>query len=307
VELKSIFARAVATAQPLVAARQHQLSVSELPGHTMLLADPARLEQVLANLLNNAAKYTEPGGRIWLSAQRENDHVLLRVRDTGIGIPPKLLPRVFDLFTQGDRSLDRSQGGLGIGLTLVRSLVEMHGGTVEVHSEGIKRGSEFVVRLPVEAEVLPEAKAPSPKEIAEPQPARAPQPAAGDSSASRRVLVVDDNVDLVMTTTLLLRKMGHEVYSAHDGPAALEAADAYLPEVVLVDIGLPGMNGYEVARHLRQRAGFDRVLLVAMTGYGQQEDRQRSQQAGFDHHLVKPVRWQELQELLAAEPAVPAD
>jgi signal transduction histidine kinase/DNA-binding response OmpR family regulator len=296
VALESVVDRAVASAQPWISARQHELSVSMPPDNLVLLADPARLEQILANLLNNAAKYTEPRGRIWLSAQRQANHVLLKVRDTGIGIPQQLLPRVFDLFIQGDRSLDRSQGGLGIGLTLVRSLVELHGGTVEVHSPGPQQGSEFVVRLPLSA------MAPPP----EPPPPAAP-PDVALPPAGRRVLVVDDNVDLVTTTSMLLRKLGHKVYSAHDGPSAIEAAAACHPQVILVDIGLPGMNGYDVARHLRQRPGFHRVLLVAMTGYGQQEDRQRSRDAGFDHHLVKPVRLQELQALLTVEPALPVE
>ena len=287
IKLGSAVDRAVATVQPTVLARRHELSVT-LPEEDVLLeADPVRLEQILANLLNNAAKYTEPGGQIWLTGLCEGDHVVLRVRDTGMGIPPHLLPKVFDLFTQGDRSLDRSQGGLGIGLTLVKSLVAMHGGQVQAYSAGPQQGSEFVVRLPC----MERAVEPPPPPIAE--------FAAVTNGSSRRILLVDDNADLTKTMATLLERVGHVVRTAGDGPSAIDAAVDFQPQVVLIDIGLPGMNGLEVATFLRQRLAMNDAYLVAMTGYGQSEDRRRSREAGFDHHLVKPVPLGTIQDLLA--------
>jgi CheY-like chemotaxis protein len=215
---------------------------------------------------------------------REGGDVVFRVRDTGVGIPPEVLPRVFDLFTQADRSLDRSQGGLGIGLTLVRRLVELHGGRVEAYSGGPGQGSEFVVRLPA--------------------PAAAPGPAPASSSdgtpggETRRVLIVDDNTDAADSLAAVLRLRGHEVQTVNDGPASLDAAAAFRPEVVLLDIGLPGLNGYEVARRLRQDDATRQAKLIAVTGYGQDEDRARSSEAGFDRHLVKPVEPGEILRLL---------
>jgi CheY-like chemotaxis protein len=250
--------------------------------------DATRLAQVVSNLLNNAAKYTEEGGRIWLTVEAGQGEAVVRVKDSGLGIPADLLPQVFNLFTQGDRSPARSEGGLGVGLTLVKSLVEMHGGRVEAHSEGPGKGSEFVVRLPA----LP-ADSPLPKDGGGTEPA-ALAPAPG-----RRVLVVDDNVDVAEMLALVLREEGHEVRTAHDGPAALQAAESFRPEVVLLDIGLPRMDGYEVARRLRGQAGMKKALLVALTGYGQEEDRRRAEKAGFDVHLVKPANPAALQSLLA--------
>jgi CheY-like chemotaxis protein len=250
-----------------------------------LEADPMRLEQILVNLLTNAAKYTDEGGHIWLTVQQEGDECVLRLRDTGVGIAPELLPRIFDLFSQAERSLDRSQGGLGIGLALVRRLVEMHLGRVEVYS-ALGLGSEFVVRLPV---VLTPA----------PQPPSNPKETVLSTGASLRVLVVDDNVDTVQTLAMLLKTSGHDVRTAHTGPTALEAALDYRPSVVLLDIGLPGLNGYEVAKRIRQQPVLHNILLVAMTGYGQEIDRQRSQEAGFDHHLVKPTDFSKVQQILA--------
>jgi two-component system CheB/CheR fusion protein len=241
-------------------------------------------------------KYTNDGGRIELTAERDGQEVVLRVRDTGIGMDPELLPRVFDLFTQGERGLDRSQGGLGIGLTMVRCLVEMHGGRVTAHSDGLGRGSEFIVRLPV----LPQA----------PQcPEEAPQaPQQPDTSPSRRVLVVDDSISTAQSMAALLQLKGHDGRVAFDGPKALETAAAFHPEVVLLDIDMPGMNGYQVAKQLRQMPGLEQTLLVAITGYGQEEDRRRSREAGFQLHLVKPVRLSAILELLAsaAFPTPPA-
>jgi CheY-like chemotaxis protein/anti-sigma regulatory factor (Ser/Thr protein kinase) len=261
----------------------------DLPaGPVWVEADATRLAQVVGNLLNNAAKYTPQGGHVRLAVGQEQGEAVLRVRDDGLGIPADLLPRVFELFTQGDPSLARSEGGLGIGLTLVKSLVEMHGGSVEARSDGPGRGSEFVVRLPA---------------LAEP-----PAPAAADGKCEvagrpgRRVLVVDDNRDAAESLAMLLGVGGHDVRTAHDGPTALAVAAASRPEVVFLDIGLPRMDGYEVARRLRQQVGLRQALIVAVTGYGREEDRRRAEEAGFDAHLVKPADPEELQKLLAVAP-----
>jgi CheY-like chemotaxis protein len=266
--------------------RQQSLSITLPPQPILLEADPTRLEQVFVNLLNNAAKYTDPGGRIELLVQPEGETVRLRLRDTGRGISPEVLPHIFDLFVQSERSLDRSEGGLGIGLTLVKRLVEMHGGTVAAHSDGIGQGSEFAVCLPT----LPAER---------PDRSRTLRPAGGSEGRSVRVLLVEDNLDAARTLAELLELLGHEVRMAHDGPTALAIAAGYRPEVVLLDLGLPVMDGYEVARRLRQEAGLGEVRLVALTGYGQEEDRRRASEAGFDHHLVKPVELGAIQELLA--------
>src|SRR5512135_734222 len=292
VELGETVARAVETARPLIAARRHELSGS-LPDEPIPLeADAARLEQVLANLLNNAAKYTEPGGWIAIEARREGEAAVVRVRDNGIGIAPELLPRIFDLFTQADRSLDRSQGGLGIGLTLVRSLVEMHDGSVTAASAGVGKGSEFVVRLPLGA---PEAPGET-EGTGHPGP-----PPESVEARSRRVLVVEDNIDGARLMARLLESRGHQTRVAHDGPSALEAAREQCPEVVLLDIGLPGMDGYQVAERLRGMEGMERALLVALTGYGQDGDRQRSHEAGVDLHMIKPVDPEALIKLVASD------
>lgn len=285
VELATIVARAVEAAQPTVDHHRHRLSVS-LPAYPLWLeADATRLTQVLSNLLQNATKYTEPGGSIHLSVERIGDEAFVRIRDTGVGIARDLLERIFEPFTQADRSLDRSLGGLGLGLALVRSLVELHGGTVRACSEGPGKGSEFVVRLPVQA----------PPEDGAHGPTAAPR---GATARARRILIVDDNADAADSLRWLLELTGHAVWTAHNGHAALEAAAVLSPELVLLDIGLPGLNGYEVARHLRsQPAGRDMVL-VALTGYGQDEDRRRAHEAGFDHHFVKPLNIEQLQSVL---------
>jgi signal transduction histidine kinase/CheY-like chemotaxis protein len=284
-ELTSVVARAVETSRPLIEARRQHLAV-ELPDEPVRLeGDLTRLAQVLANLLNNAAKYTDAGGHIWLSAEREGGTVVLRVRDSGIGIPTEVLPHIFDLFAQADRSLARSEGGLGIGLTLVKRLVELHGGTVAAHSDGPGRGSEFVVRLPVLRGARP-----------------APPPAAGAAAGPpprRRVLVVDDNADAGAGLALLLRMRGHEVATAADGPAALEAVRSFRPDVVLLDLGLPGMDGYAVAERLRAETGPADLRLIALTGYGQEEDRGRTREAGFAEHLVKPADLDDIERVLA--------
>lgn len=283
--VSSIIERAIETAHPLIAQRRHELSVSQPPRPVWLHADAARLEQVVVNLLTNAAKYTEEGGHIWLSVQQEDDVMILRVRDTGVGIASELLPHVFDLFTQAERSLDRSQGGLGIGLCLVKRLMELHEGTVEVHSI-IGQETEFVVRLPVMLSFTPPSQLP----IAEISPS---------SEARRRVLVVDDNVDSAETLAMLLEASGHDVQTAYNGQSGLEAALEYQPDMMLLDIGLPELNGYEVARRIRQHPLLKHMVLVAMTGYGQETDRQYSREAGFDHHLVKPANFDEVLSILA--------
>jgi len=276
--------RALETVRPLVDERGHRIDLSLPPVPILLDADPTRLEQVLSNLLSNAAKYTPGPGTIQLSAAREGAMAVVRVRDSGIGIRPEMLDRVFDLFRQADRLPERVPEGLGIGLTLVRSLVEMHGGSVAAASEGLGCGAEFVVRLPC----LPATESPR-------APARRGRPAA----RSRRVLVVDDNVDSAESLVTLLEIGGHRAWMAHDGPSALLAAREHRPELVLLDIGLPaGMDGYEVARRMRSEAGPAGVRIVALTGYGQEDDRRRAAEAGFDQHLVKPVDLPRLWQLL---------
>jgi len=283
IALNGIVTNAVETVRPLIGQRRHSLKVSLPPEPIWLYADAVRLEQVVVNLLNNAAKYTDEGGHIWLSAQQEGDEAVLRVRDSGVGIAPDLLPHIFDLFTQAERSLARSQGGLGIGLCLVQRLVELHGGRVEATST-LGQGSEFVVRLPVVISALPAS--PSTENTKPTGP-------------SLRVLVVDDNVDVAHSLTMLLEASGHGFRTAHDGPTALATALDYRPDVVLLDIGLPGMDGYEVAKKMRQQPDLKHVVLVAVSGYGHESDHRRSQEEGFDHHLVKPTDFGQLQQILA--------
>ncbi len=279
-------ARAVEAARPFAESRGHTLR-AELPGEPVWTeADPVRLEQVLTNLLHNAAKYSERGGRITLTLVREEDEAVVRVADTGMGIPAEALPHLFKPFMQVARTLDRAQGGLGLGLTLVKRLVEMHGGRVEVASEGVGQGSVFTVRLPL----LPAERVPVREDS---------RPAPEVSSEGRRVLVVDDNVDAAELLGEVLELDGHQVSVVYDGMAALECVEAFAPEVVFLDIGLPGLDGYEVARRLRRRPGGAGLRLVALTGYGQASDRQRSREAGFDTHLVKPVELDTLRALVA--------
>jgi signal transduction histidine kinase/DNA-binding response OmpR family regulator len=296
VEIAAVVAHAVEASRPEIIARGHALSVTVPPAPIQVNGDPARLAQVITNLLNNAAKYTEPGGRVWLSVETTEHEAVIRVRDTGIGIPADMLGTVFDLFTQGDHSLDRSAGGLGIGLTLVHRLVGLHGGTVTAASDGPGCGSEFTIRLPLVAET---GIATMSTNGSHPIQAAAPPP-AGDPCHGRRVLVVDDNVDGADSLGRLLQLDGHHVRLAHDGPTALAAADEFRPDAIVLDIGLPGMDGFEVARRLRGRVDTPPAMLVAVTGYGRTEDRRRSREAGFDHHLVKPVDLDQLRELLVA-------
>ena len=288
IDVAEVVQQALDTSGPLIDARRHDLQVILPPETIRVDGDLTRLGQVVGNLLNNAAKYTDAGGTIRLSVERDlvdSRFVLLRVRDTGRGIDPAALPHLFDLFYQVDRNLDRSEGGLGIGLSLVRTLVQMHGGTVQAHSQGRGTGSEFVVRLPS----LPDA----PKVEVEPRGVVVPQVAPGT-----RVLVVDDNVDAAESMAMVLEFDGHEVLMAHDGLAAVELALRERPEVVLLDIGLPGQNGYQACRAIREQ-GLSGVLIVAMTGYGQDEDRRLSQEAGFDAHEVKPLNLAVIRQLVA--------
>jgi CheY-like chemotaxis protein len=268
------------------------LTLSIAPGQMRLLADATRMEQVLVNILTNAAKYTEPSGHIMLSA-RNDGNVILRVKDTGVGISRDLLPHIFDLFTQADHSIDRSEGGLGIGLTLVKRLVEMHGGTVTAASDGPGKGSEFTIELPRVADAVEERPAP--------QPGSRPWE---HTPTALRVLVVDDNLDTATGMAKLLGASGYRVTTAHDGPTALDVAWAERPDVILIDIGLPGMDGYRVTQELRKDEGCKDAVIIAISGYGQDQDRRRSRQAGIDHHLVKPVDYDALLSLLARQKSI---
>ncbi len=275
VEVATIISGAATTVRPLIEDRKHDLILELPPEPVCVFADPTRAEQIVMNLLTNAAKYTKNGGRVTVRATSDENQAVIEVIDTGVGLPPELLNRVFDLFAQADRTLDRSEGGLGIGLTVAQKLAEMHGGMITANSEGLGKGSTFTVRLPITLE----------------RPAggqKKQRHATGSQKLSQRILVVDDNQDTAMSCARLLKGMGHEVRTAFDGLAALEAARSFKPQAILLDIGLPGMNGYEVAKTLREE-GFANELIVAISGYGQPEDRERSRQAGFDDLLVKPV------------------
>lgn len=295
VVLSDIFETALETCRSMIEGRGHRLQVN-LPKEPMILeADPARMTQILVNLLNNASKFTDPGGQIWLSAERVAEKesnanafgtLEIRVRDSGVGMAANLLPQIFEMFTQGERTIDRRQGGLGIGLSLVRSLVQMQGGVVEARSAGPGRGSEFIVRMP-----LADVRKPEPPAKVEPAP-------AAKTAKSKRILVVDDSRDQAQSLGLLLKLLGHDVRTDYDGATALETAKQFKPDIVLLDIGLPKMNGYEVARRIREIPALKNVLLVAQTGWGQEEHRRRSIEAGFDHHFVKPVSIESLEEIL---------
>jgi CheY-like chemotaxis protein/two-component sensor histidine kinase len=293
-DLAAVVRQAVETSRPLLDARHHHLTTVLPPEPVRVEGDFVRLAQAVANLLNNAAKYTDDRGEISVTVERADrgsetpGEALVRVRDNGRGIDPSALSSLFDLFYQVDRNLDRSEGGLGIGLALVRSLAEMHGGKVEAHSAGRGRGSEFTLRLPLLREVPP----------AIPVAPAAPSPAARPT----RILVVDDNRDSAESMAAVLRLEGHEVWTAHDGKKALEVTLRERPAVVLLDLGLPGLNGYQACRAMRE-AGLTDTLLIAMTGYGQEEHRRLSQEACFDGYLVKPVDLAALQHLLAKRTA----
>ena len=288
VYLSTAVHHAVETSSPLITDLGHQLSVVMPQQPILVHADLARLAQVLTNLLNNAAKYSDRGGHIRLNVELQGGEVVVRVKDTGIGIAADALPRIFEMFTQIDGSSEKSVGGLGIGLTLVKSLVEMHDGTVEAQSDGPGKGSEFIVRLPVVVE------ASRPKDPGD----DADQP----GHSSRRILIVDDNRDAADSLAMLLQWSGHETRKAYDGQQALDMAGELRPDVLLLDIGLPKLNGYEVCRHIRQQSWGKNIVVIAVTGLGQHEDRQRSHEAGFDHHMVKPVDPQDLVKLLTETP-----
>ncbi len=276
VELADVVGNALELASPLFEQRRHTVTVDVPRRGLRVLGDEMRLGQVVSNLLTNAAKYTPAGGRVTVRAEREGGEVVLRVRDTGTGIPPEILPYVFDLFVQERQPLDRSQGGLGLGLTIVRSLVERHGGSVSAHSEGPGRGSELVVRLP-------EAVRPAGSDSA------APVVLVPRRAGAARILVVDDNADAAFTLAELLTEKGYDTRVAHDAPAALRVAAQHAPNLAVLDIGLPVMDGYELAVHLRGLPGLAGIRLIALSGYGQESDRQQATRAGFHHHLVKPV------------------
>jgi signal transduction histidine kinase len=294
IELAAAVQDAVETSRPLIEASGHELTVT-LPNKPLYVdGDRTRLAQVFANLLNNSAKYTKRGGRIWLIAEQEGSDVVVKVKDSGIGIPAALLGKIFDMFTQADQSMERSGGGLGIGLSLVRGLVEMHGGSVEAYSDGSGQGSEFVVRLPA---VL--------------SPGRGSQHNESEeedlpSSSKCRILVVDDNRDAAISLGLMLKIMGHEPRTAFDGLEAVEAAEAFRPNVVLLDIGLPRLNGYDTCRRIRQQSWGETMVLIALTGWGQEEDKCRSKAAGFNFHMVKPVDPADLEKLIAGLLLTPA-
>jgi PAS domain S-box-containing protein len=285
VDLNDLLQQAVEINRPTVVEKRHALSLTLAPQALMVDADPTRMVQVFANLINNAAKYTDNGGRLAVTSATDDGEAVVSVRDNGVGMTPELLTRAFDLFVQETRSLDRAQGGLGIGLTLVRTLVNLHGGSVRAFSEGQGCGSELVVRLPLASQ-------------AEPLPAPPSRRARDDVGVPLRVLVVDDNGDAATAVGQLMEILGHEVALAPDGPAALAAANAAPPDLILLDIGLPGMDGYEVAARLRA-AGHTRAALVALTGYGRENDVRRSRDAGFDYHLVKPVDFAQLERITA--------
>lgn len=287
VELASVIAQAVETVQSLIEFRGHRLEWA-LPHEPLVVdADPVRMAQIVGNLLTNSAKYTEANGHIWLSAERDGKEAVLRVRDDGIGIAPDMLPNIFDLFMQASPGAENVQGGLGVGLTLVKKLVQMHGGTVEARSAGLGEGCEFSIRLPIVVEQRRELAA-----------QRHGEPDAKVPSSRHRLLVVDDNEDAALSLAILLRMQGHEVRVAHDGPSALAVAKSFLPKMVFLDIGMPGMDGYEVARHMRLQPGLETVVLAALTGWGLAEDRRRTALEGFDHHIVKPADPQLLERLL---------
>jgi PAS domain S-box-containing protein len=293
VEMAAVVAKGIEMASPLLEQRAHALTV-DVPRHGLTVqGDPTRLSQVVSNLLTNAAKYTPAGGQVTIRAANDGDDVVIRVTDTGIGIAPDVLPRVFDLFVQERQAIDRSQGGLGLGLTIVRSLVERHQGSVSAHSDGPGRGSEFTVRLP---------KALSSPELDARRPADSPVASMLSPDRRRNILIVDDNEDAAEMLAETLRMTGHETRVAHDGPAALQLAERFHPDIAFLDIGLPVMDGYELAGRLRELPGLAGISLVAVTGYGQESDRQKSRAAGFHHHLVKPVDFDAVQTVVNPDP-----
>ncbi len=289
VRVQTVLDHALETSLPLIEAAGHSLTIDIAEPPLVLLGDLTRLAQVVSNLLDNAAKYTPPGGRITISARHVGDAALICVADSGQGIPADMLTRVFDLFTQIGRTTDRAQGGLGIGLSLVRNLVEMHGGRVWVESPGAGQGSTFSLRIPLLDDEDGRTR----------EPASSPGLRAHAAPGGGRVLVVDDNIDAAETLAMLVDHDGHDTRTAYTGPEAVEAAREFRPEVVFLDLGLPGMDGYEVATVLRREPGFERTLIIAVTGWGSDEDRRRSELAGFDAHRTKPVEASAVRRVLA--------
>jgi signal transduction histidine kinase/ActR/RegA family two-component response regulator len=285
VVLQELVERAIESIRPAMERRSHTLHVALAPEPIRVDADGGRVEQIVCNLLANAAKYTDPGGTIRIAVERAGADAVIRVQDDGIGIAPDVLGRVFELFTQAERALDRAEGGLGVGLTIARNLAELHGGGIEARSDGLGRGSEFVVRLPAlpaSADVQPVSEATD----------------TGVRAGATRVLIVDDNPDVAESLSMILEILGHHVRAVHAGAQALDAARANRPDVMLIDIGLPGMNGYDVARAVRAETALAGVVLVALTGYGTDEDKARSFAAGYDHHLVKPINLDALRSVV---------
>lgn len=289
IELSSIVNNAVETSRPLIDASGHELTII-VPSESILVdADATRLGQVFSNILNNAAKYSEHGSRIRLAVDCQDSDVVVSIKDTGMGIPPDMLPKIFEMFTQVDRSLEKAQGGLGIGLSLVKRLVEMHGGSVVANSEGHGAGSEFVIRLPIALAMDQDSKL----SIDEERPTNLP--------GQRRILVADDNQDAANTLAMILRIMGNEVRTVYDGLQAVQVAAVFQPDVIMLDIGMPMLNGYEACHRIREQPWSEKVVLIALTGWGQDEDKRRSQKAGFNHHMVKPVDPAALRKLLSVE------
>lgn len=289
IDLETIIHGATEVVRPLISEKRQDLVIAAPHEHVHLLADGVRLTQIVTNLLHNASKYTGNEGRIWLSAQAEGPDLVIRVRDTGVGIAPDSCERIFDLFEQAHGGIEQSQGGLGIGLTLVRELVHLHGGTVEARSAGLGLGSEFIARLPVIASVAP---------------LKTEKAATGDSESGSgpglRVLVVDDSPGVTRSLEMVLQDWHHDVKTCEDGFAALEVARTFKPDFVLADLGMPRMNGYQLAEEIRRLPGMDDVVLIAVSGYGHAADKQRSREVGFARHLTKPVDLAELKELLAS-------
>ena len=287
VDLATAISAAIETVHPMIDRKHHTLQLAPLPERVMLMGDAVRVAQVIGNLLSNASKYTPEGGTITLSATLDSDAIAVHVVDNGIGIDKSMLPHIFELFVQSESSLERSEGGLGIGLPLAKRLVELHGGWLDARSAGIGHGSEFIATWP--RHVVPESEVATREDVV-----------VEDAVTTRRVLLVDDSVDAASAMSLLLETLGHDVHVAHDGLTALDLAAQCEPEVVILDIGLPGMDGYQIARTMRGREATAGALLIALTGYGQASDRQRSHEAGFDRHFVKPVSFNEIEQAIAA-------
>ena len=306
VELRGLMEAAVETAQPSISAKGHKLIVEWPPDPIRLHADPLRLTQVIANLLTNAAKYTPAGGQITLRAQREADEVLIGVRDNGIGIAASMLTKVFEMFSQIDAGHEHAEGGIGIGLALVKGFVELHGGSAEARSAGPNQGSDFIVRLPINSALQPATAAEQPTAVRVPAAASAPETAPATALArARRVLVADDNRDGAEIMALLLQQYGYDVSIAHSGTEALSVAAEAAPDIAILDIGMPGMSGYEVARRIRTEPWGRPMMLIALTGWGQEEDKKKAFEAGFDHHLIKPIDPDALEALMASGVTAP--